>query len=117
MEQLYTKELKAGVPIVNHIDIKDNVSKEVMIFGKIASRKDETLFLNTTSSGDSTIIVKGFRGESKSEYIAIIGTVQIDGSLLYKDCFTEEMENFDFLDNLNKLLDLVKNKKDLKNFI
>ena len=120
---LFTTTLKSGVPIVNSTNIKSFVNKEVMIYGKKDSYSQRTLFLSTTEEkkDDTVVMIRNIKEEdinsSNSDYFCIIGMVDSDGSVNYIDQFTEGMENFEFLENVNKLINLYKVKKDIRQFV
>ena len=121
--ELFTNTLKSGIPIVNSTNIKSFINKEVMLFGKKDSYSQRTLFLSTTEEkkDDTIVLVRNVREEdinnSKSDYFCIIGTVDSDGSVSYIDQLAEGMENFEFLENINKLINLYKIKKDVRQFV
>ena len=115
--ELFTHKLSEGIPLINHTNIRNNIGKYAMVFGKIDSQTKGTLYLNTTEENGPQIMVKGIHDNIKSPYCAIIGLVEADGSLTYCDSFSEGMENFDFLENYNKLIELYSTKKDLEPYI
>lgn len=121
--ELFTNQLKSGTPIVNHTNIKSFINQEVMIFGKKDSYSQRTLFLSTTEekNDDSIILIRNVKEEDlknpETNYYCILGAVDSDGSINYIDQFSEGMENFDFLENVNKLINLYKIKKDIRQFV
>ncbi len=115
--ELFTQKLSEGIPLINHTNIRNNIGKYAMVFGKIDSQSKGTIYLNTSEEAGPQIMVKGAQLQIDSPYCAIIGIVEADGSLTYCDSFTEGMENFDFLENYNKLIELYSTKKDLEPYI
>lgn len=118
MEEIYSKTLANGAILVNHTNIKSNINKYVMIFGKITSQNHDTIYLGTTEGENGPqVMIKGCSKRILSKYASFVGTAEADGSISYLDSFTEEMDNFDFLDNYNKLIDIYTTKKEIEPFI
>lgn len=117
---LFTKDLANGVTLINHTNIKSNINKNVMVFGKVSSVSNGTMFLSTTEKDNHQLIVKLKTSSSsiqQGKYVGVVGRVEPDESITCLSIFDEEMENFDFLDNYNKLIDLYTTKKELEPFI
>lgn len=109
-------EKLSDIPSVNHLNIKDHVNKTVVVLGKVLSFRNNTLFMEV--SGDAEIMVKNFNDEVPPQnFIYIVGKVFEDGSLDYIDCVNSGFEEFSFLDINNQLIELLKNKPHLANFI
>jgi hypothetical protein len=98
--------LKTPLPVVNETNIKNFISKYVIVHGKVASSKSNTLYLRVNHETNVDIMIKNFNKPPKLEsMIKVIGKVYPDQSLEYADYY-QLGDDFD-LASVNEMIPLL----------
>ncbi len=102
--------LASPLPMVNENNLKSFTNRYVIIHGKVASVKNNSLFLTINPETNTDIIVKNFTQNIKvGTILKIVGKVYTDQSLEYLDSYVLT-DDFD-LKLLNEALPIVHHKE------
>ena len=97
--------MKAGLTLVNQINIDKNKNKCVIVHGKVQSIKNNTLNLLIDPKNNHDLLINGFnKNVEAGDFIAIIGKVASDKSIDYVDMIPLD-KDFD-LDFVNDIIPL-----------